>query len=93
MRCQRSICCLCFFFRVIATNKVFELIGSEIGLTSLDILKIMAEADNNDDGVIEYREFLPVAVEIIQVKQTFGPTGGWTRNTKRPLCTETLRRR
>lgn len=42
--------------------------GSEIGLTSNDVLKIMAEADNNDDGVIEYKEFLPVATEIIQVR-------------------------
>ncbi|CAN0505461.1 unnamed protein product [Ectocarpus sp. 12 AP-2014] len=27
----------------------------------------MAEADNNDDGVIEYKEFLPIAIELIQV--------------------------
>lgn len=47
---------------------MFELFGSEIGLTSNDVLKIMAEADNNDDGVIEYKEFLPVATEIIQVR-------------------------
>lgn len=46
---------------------MFELIGSEIGLTSVDVLHIMAEADNNDDGVIEYREFIPVATEIIHV--------------------------
>lgn len=51
-------------------EQVFEMIGSEIGLTSLHILEIMAEADSNDDGVIEYREFQPVAMDIIQVGAT-----------------------
>lgn len=51
-------------------HQVFELIGSEIGLTSVDVLHIMAEADNNDDGVIEYREFIPVATEIIHVSSS-----------------------
>ena len=45
--------------------------GASIGLTEKQVLKIMAEADNNDNGVIEYREFLPVATEIIQVKTRF----------------------
>lgn len=30
--------------------------GADIGLTTKHVLKIMAEADNNDDGVIEYKE-------------------------------------
>lgn len=47
--------------------KVFELFGVEIGLTSRDILNILAEADSNDDGAIDYKEFLPVAAELIQV--------------------------
>lgn len=55
-------------FALTMIAQVFELIGSEIGLTSLDVLEIMAEADNNDDGVIEYREFLPVAMETIEVR-------------------------
>lgn len=29
--------------------------------------QIMAEADENDDGVIEYREFVPIAVDVINV--------------------------
>lgn len=44
------------------------LFGEEIGLKPRDILQIMAEADDNDDGVIEYQEFLPFAAEIIQVQ-------------------------
>ena len=31
------------------------------------IKQIMAEADENDDGVIEYREFVPMAVDVINI--------------------------
>lgn len=34
----------------------------------MDVMKIMAEADSNDDGVIGYRDFVPVATETIQVE-------------------------
>eukprot|EP00752_Nemacystus_decipiens_P005237 g4753.t1 len=47
-------------------QQVFEMFGADIGLTTNHVLKIMAEADNNDDGVIEYKEFLPAAIEMIQ---------------------------
>ena len=47
--------------------QVLRLFGEEIGLTPKDVLKIMAEADSNDDDVIDYEEFLPVATELIQV--------------------------
>lgn len=42
--------------------------GADVGLTTKHVLKVMAEADDNDDGVIEYKEFLPVAMEIIQAR-------------------------
>lgn len=48
-----------------------EIFVAEIGLASKDVLKIMAEADNNDDGVIEYEEFVPVMTEIIQVRKRY----------------------
>lgn len=51
------------------TSQVLEMFGADIGgLSTKHVLKIMAEADNNDDGVIEYKEFLPIAIELIQVK-------------------------
>lgn len=31
-----------------------------------EILRFLAEADMNDDGVIQYQEFIPIAVQIIQ---------------------------
>lgn len=52
--------------------QVLEMFGASIGLTPKQVLKIMAEADNNDNGVIEYVEFLPVATEIIQVRSGKG---------------------
>lgn len=30
------------------------------------IHKVMAEADDNDDGVIQYEEFIPIMVDILQ---------------------------
>jgi len=36
--------------------QVFEMFGADIGLTTKHVLKIMAEADDNSDGVIEYKE-------------------------------------
>ncbi|CAN0314494.1 unnamed protein product [Ectocarpus sp. 12 AP-2014] len=48
-------------------QQVLEMFGADIGgLSTKHVLKIMAEADNNDDGVIEYKEFLPIAIELIQ---------------------------
>lgn len=38
--------------------------GADIGLTTNNVLKIMAEADNNDDGVIEYKECEFAVLEI-----------------------------
>lgn len=55
-------------FVAVACLQVLEMFGASIGLTPKQVLKIMAEADNNDNGVIEYAEFLPVATEIIQVR-------------------------
>ncbi|CAM9177686.1 unnamed protein product, partial [Discosporangium mesarthrocarpum] len=46
--------------------EVFELLGEELGLTKNDVLKILAEADSNDDGIIDYKEFMPVASEVVQ---------------------------
>ncbi|CAM9106027.1 unnamed protein product [Pylaiella littoralis] len=47
-------------------QQVFEMLGADAGLTPNNVLKIMAETDDNDNGVIEYKEFLPVAMETIQ---------------------------
>lgn len=44
------------------------MLGADVGLTPNNVLKIMAETDDNDNGVIEYKEFLPVAMETIQVR-------------------------
>jgi Ca2+-binding EF-hand superfamily protein len=38
---------------------------SDLKLTKKDIRNVMAECDENDDGVIEYREFMPIMVDLI----------------------------
>ena len=43
--------------------------GFDIGLTSKQIKMVMAEIDENEDGVIEYREFMPVMVDLIHAFQ------------------------
>lgn len=53
---------------------VFVNLKDELGLNDKDILKIMAEADENEDGQIEYEEFLPIAVDVVSAiyaKQDF----------------------
>mmetsp|Transcript_24467 Transcript_24467/g.40486 ORF Transcript_24467/g.40486 Transcript_24467/m.40486 type:complete len:509 (-) Transcript_24467:286-1812(-) len=44
---------------------IFKELAGELGLGATDVLLILGEADENDDGVIEYREFVPMAVDII----------------------------
>eukprot|EP00239_Pterosperma_sp_CCMP1384_P001090 CAMPEP_0197856106 /NCGR_PEP_ID=MMETSP1438-20131217/27912_1 /TAXON_ID=1461541 /ORGANISM="Pterosperma sp., Strain CCMP1384" /LENGTH=454 /DNA_ID=CAMNT_0043471453 /DNA_START=104 /DNA_END=1468 /DNA_ORIENTATION=+ len=39
--------------------------SSELGFNTKEIRAIMAEADENGDGLIEYKEFLPLMVQII----------------------------
>ena len=39
--------------------------SAEMGLTSKDIRSILEETDENADGVIEYREFLPMMVDLV----------------------------
>jgi len=55
-------------------KKVFQGLQADLGLTDKDVLKIMAEADENEDGQIGYAEFLPVAVDVVSAiyaKQDF----------------------
>jgi len=46
-------------------KQVFNGLQEELGLTKKDVIKIMAEADENADGVIEYQEFAPIAVDVV----------------------------
>lgn len=39
--------------------------NADLGLSKKEMRRIMSEADENDDGVLEYREFVPVMVEIV----------------------------
>jgi Ca2+-binding EF-hand superfamily protein len=36
-----------------------------LGFTSKEVREIMAESDANDDGVVDYKEFLPLMIELI----------------------------
>eukprot|EP00741_Cyanophora_paradoxa_P007537 tig00001154_g7290.t1 len=38
---------------------------ADLGLSNKQILEIMVEADENDDGKIDYQEFVPVAVQVV----------------------------
>ncbi|CAM9646932.1 unnamed protein product, partial [Phaeothamnion confervicola] len=44
---------------------IFGMLAGELGLSEKDVLLVMAEADENDDGVIEYAEFVPVAADLV----------------------------
>jgi len=58
-------------------KSVFIGLKEELSLTDKDVLRIMAEADENEDGQIEYSEFLPIAIDVMQsiyAKQDFEAT-------------------
>jgi Ca2+-binding EF-hand superfamily protein len=40
--------------------------STNLNLSKTAIRRIMEEADVNDDGLIEYREFVPVMIDIIE---------------------------
>ncbi len=40
-----------------------------IGITSQELRFVISEADENDNGVVDYNEFVPLAVDMIQVRQ------------------------
>jgi len=55
-------------------KNVFNGLKEELDLDQKDVMKIMAEADENDDGTIEYNEFVPIAVDVVNsiyAKQDF----------------------
>ena len=45
---------------------VFDGLKQELGLSNKDIKLIMAEADENDDGVVEYEEFATIAADVLE---------------------------
>ena len=47
-------------------KRVMKLFASELKLQVADLRQIMMLADENDDGLIEYHEFVPVALELLQ---------------------------
>jgi hypothetical protein len=59
------------------------------GCAHRQIREVMCEADENDDGVIEYKEFVPFMVDIIQgmqvrVTKRASPCAWWcTRGDER----------
>ena len=40
--------------------------SADLQLSDRQVRQILAEADENEDNVIEYKEFLPVMVDILQ---------------------------
>lgn len=45
---------------------IFTGLKDTLRLSNKDIKKIMAEADENDDGLIAYEEFVPIAMDVIE---------------------------
>jgi Ca2+-binding EF-hand superfamily protein len=46
-------------------KSVFIQLREDLGLSDSDIRLLMAEADENDDGVIDYEEFCHIAVDVL----------------------------
>ena len=39
---------------------------ADLGIEAHELRLVMAEADDNDDGVIDYDEFVPIAIDLIK---------------------------
>lgn len=46
--------------------QVMKLFAKELGIKMGDLRALMAAADENADGLIEYHEFVPLAIELLQ---------------------------
>ena len=46
-------------------KQVFVDLREELGLSNKDIRRVMSEADENQDGCIDYSEFVTVAVDVV----------------------------
>ena len=40
--------------------------NADLGLSNSEIRRVLAEADEDEDGMINYHEFVPVAVQVLQ---------------------------
>jgi len=47
-------------------SSLFQSLSDQLPLTEKDLTFIVAEVDENQDGVIEYKEFVPLAVDLIE---------------------------
>eukprot|EP00742_Colponemidia_sp_Colp-10_P000665 GILJ01000724.1.p1 GENE.GILJ01000724.1~~GILJ01000724.1.p1 ORF type:complete len:441 (+),score=78.51 GILJ01000724.1:39-1361(+) len=47
-------------------KKLFQRLSKDLALKPSDVWRFMAEADENNDGQIDYHEFVPIATEIVQ---------------------------
>eukprot|EP00946_MAST-07B_sp_MAST-7B-sp1_P004042 g4042.t1 len=54
------------FLSRLEARKVIESLSGDFKLSNADIRQIMAEADENDDGLIEFGEFIPLALEVME---------------------------
>ena len=54
------------FLSRIEARKLIETLTDDFKLTEADVRQIMAEADENDDGLIEFGEFIPMALEVME---------------------------
>lgn len=46
--------------------EVMRGVQSELGMSDADLRHVMSEADENDDGMIDFNEFLPLAMSIFE---------------------------
>ncbi len=48
-------------------KELMKAFARELNVSVADLRQLMALADENDDGLIEYREFVPLATELLQM--------------------------
>lgn len=65
---------------------------SQVGINTDDLRHVLAEADDNGDGVVQYSEFVPLAIDMILAFRTKSQASKWVKHKDSQLDEEVMRR-
>jgi hypothetical protein len=52
----------------------------ELGISPQELRFVISEADENENGVVDYEEFVPLAVDLIQAHKPYKPPSFYAVN-------------
>lgn len=65
---------------------------SQVGIRNEDLRHVLVDADDNGNGVVDYAEFVPLAIDMIQAFRTKSQALAWAKHKERQIDEEVFRR-